>query len=157
MVVQVQQQRYAEVYDFSINLNAEMYRGLLKAGRYTVPGSEAKGWDILKKKVAVPGPLYYWFAAQTEGVPLKPEKYSPGHDDGFILSVADFSKTAELIYAINAGERMQFALKYKGDKLDRVVAFKPDLAADDRQAIKACLLGMSERIEAELQEATPAK
>lgn len=145
-VVQVVMPKESEVYDFSLNLTADSVLGLIKAGKYLVPGNSRNGWDIEKRKLMPSAPVAYWFAQQAADLRLKPFKYAKAEDAGFTLGLAEFSPTAEVISAMLAGEKVQFALRYPGDKVDRVISFSPVLDKADAETFLACSAGIERRM-----------
>lgn len=152
VVVQVVLPHEAEIFDFSLNLTAQgSPLGLLKAGKYTVPGSIATGWNLAKRKPTQFPPSSYWFAEQSADRPLKPFKYAKGEDAGFMLGLAEFEPTAETIFSIVQGERVQFALRYPGDKMDRIISFKAEMDKTDVATFFDCLGGMQRRIKRSLE------
>lgn len=152
VVVQVVLPNEAEIFDFSLNLTIQSTPlGLLKAGKYTAPGRTATGWNMGKRKPTQFPPSSYWFAKQSADLPLKPFKYVEGESPGFMLGLAEFEPTAETIFAIVQGERVQFALRYPGDKLDRIISFKAEMDGTDVATFFDCLGGMQRRIKRSLE------
>ena len=141
-----------EAYDFSINLRAGMFDGLLKAGKSTISKP-----DFLKgkqsQKTVVPGPVNFWIAKETEGKALTPTKIIPADTAGFVLGAGDFVQSWETVLAMLQGDRMQFAVRYKDQGYDTVISFSGALKEEESKPLLACLDGMAERLQREL----PAK
>lgn len=153
VVSQVVMPKEAEVYDFSLNLDGASVMGLLKAGKYMVPGNARQGWNIEKRKTVLPGPKDFWFSERASDIPLKPVKLAKGEDAGFSLGLAEFKPTADVVMAILNGQVVQFALRYPNDKMDRIISFKVDMPKADAETFLDCLSGLQRRIESDLNAA----
>jgi len=146
-IVQVLQPKYIETYDFSLNLDGAIIKGLLKVGQYQVPGNARQGWEFGKRKTVMPAPKGFWFAEATSDLPLKPEKSVKAEDAGFALGIADFGQTSDTVMAIVEGKPVQFSLRYPDDKFDRIISFKVEMKDEDKQTFFNCMAGLQRRIE----------
>jgi hypothetical protein len=133
-----------DAYDFSIMIGTDAY-GTLKAGKYRARLTTSRGKADVAKGAVSPGPLNFWIAKELEGKPLLPIKVMPAETPGFILALGDGPKTLEKIVAISLGERLQFALRYKDQPGDKVVAFRGVLSDEERAPIFACIEGLRVR------------
>ena len=140
-----------EAYDFSINLRADMFGGLLKAGKSTTTRA-----DLIKGKLAsrivMPAPVAFWIAQESDGKALMPSKVIPAETPGYILASGELVQTWQAILAIIHGERMQFAVRYKNQGYDTVVSFAGKLKEEELKPLSACLDGMLERLQSETPE-----
>lgn len=140
-----------EAYDFSINLRADMFGGLLKAGKSTTTKSDfIKG--KLASKVVIPAPVAFWIAKESDGKALMPSKVIPAETPGYILAGGELVQTWQTVLAIIHGERMQFAVRYKNQGYDTVVSFSGKLKEEELKPLTACLEGMLERLKSEAPE-----
>lgn len=153
VIAQVILPKEMETFDFSLNLDSAAFLGLLKAGKYFIPGNARIGWDIEKRVTVAPGPSTFWFAEQSADVPLTPLKVAKSDSAGFALGVAEFDRTASTIIAIINGKVVQFAVRYPSENLDRVISFKSDMAQADKDTFFACWDGMRRRLEREVESA----
>ena len=60
------------------------------------------------------------------------------------------------IYAMVTGERMQFALRYKNERMDKVIAISAKLTESDSQAFTACATGLLKRMRDKTPKSLPA-
>ncbi|WP_170298696.1 hypothetical protein [Massilia eburnea] len=142
-----------EAYDFSINLRADMFDGLIKAGKSTTTLKDFNR-GITSSKAVVPAPVAFWIANELNGKPLMPTSVIPAETPGFILAGGDFVQSWETILAIMKGERMQMALRYKNQGIDTVVSFSGSLKDEEQKPLFACLEGLQERIVNEASQAS---
>ncbi|WP_426176107.1 hypothetical protein [Massilia sp. TWR1-2-2] len=133
-----------DAYDFSIMIGTDAY-GTLKAGKYRAKLTPVGGKADFARDAVSPGPLSFCIAKELEGKPLLPIKVMPAETPGFILALGDGLQTLEKIVAISLGERLQFALRYKNQPGDKIVAFKGFLTNEERAPIFACIEGLMVR------------
>lgn len=103
-------------------------------------------------KVALPAPLEFWIAGEAEGKALRIDKQLQSQTPGFILGGADLIESWKTILAIAHGERMQFALRYKGQGYDNVVSFGASMPDVELQPLMACLTGLEGRLRQDAQK-----
>jgi MSHA biogenesis protein MshL len=136
---------FIDAYDFSMNLSANTMFGTLKAGKTRKTKAE-----MLQGKTSMdpimPAPVKFWIAKESEGQAVMPQKVIPAETKGYILERADMTETMKAIMATIAGERMQFAVRYKSEPVDVVVSFSANLAERERGPMMACLNGLVKRI-----------
>jgi hypothetical protein len=145
-----------EVYDFSVNVYADNLVALMKAGKYLAPSDVKRGYNIEKRKIAMPVPTAFWIASRDQDGIAKMVKISPSEDKGFILGGSDFGQALEVIYATASAKPIQFSLEYPNNKFKRIVAFKAAENAENRAAVFACMDGFKARLQKEV-DANPAK
>lgn len=143
-VVVVNSGSYLEAYDFSIGLMAGAFGGLMKAGKSKTSMKDFQAGRINKAPI-MPPPSTFWIAKDREGSSLIPQKVFPAENKGFILGVADYIKTTEIIHALMSGGRMHFAVRYKSQPVDQVVAFSAKMTSDEVMPLFDCLAGIAQR------------
>lgn len=137
-----------EAYDFSINANANIPYGTLKAGKSRVSSEQIEKGKP-KRKVELPAPVYFWIAQESDPEALKPIKVFPSEDAGYVLEFADLVKTFAAIYSTINGERMQFSVRYKKQRLDSVISFSAQMPMHEQTPLIACMDGLTNRLAAE--------
>lgn len=148
---------FVDAYDFSMNLSANSLIGTLKAGKTRKTKAE-----MLQGKTSMdpvmPAPVKFWIARESQGKALMPQEIIPAETRGYILERADMTETMKAIRATIAGERMQFAVRYKNEPVDVVVSFSTKLTERERGPLMACFDGlvkrMTDRVEAERKPQT---
>jgi hypothetical protein len=151
VIAQIIHAKESEVYDFSVNLDAKSVMGFLKAGRYNVPGDSSHGWDINKRKTVMPAPENFWIAPQAGDIVAKPVQLLKSDDAGFVLEIAEFGPTTEVISAMIDGKPIQFALRYPKEKMDRIVSFKTQIKEEDKATFFDCFNGIERRLKKEIE------
>lgn len=137
-----------DAYDFSINIRADMFAGLIKAGKSTTLLTDFNR-GTSSSKVVLPAPTSVWIVGELDGKPLLPTKIIPAETPGFILAGADLVQTWKVILAMMQGERMQFAVRYKDQDVDTVVSFSGSLKDEELKPLFACLEGLQARMQNE--------
>jgi hypothetical protein len=137
-----------EAYDFSLYLRTEIPAGTIKAGKHQTPSAKfSKGQ--LDQKVVMPRPENFWIAKELEGKALIPFKVFAGDTPGYILGLADIAGTHAAIASMMAGERMQFAVRYKNQPYDTVVSFASELPSAELKPLAACMDGLVARMKSD--------
>jgi hypothetical protein len=140
-----------DAYDFSVMANADMPYGTMKAGKsVTTVEKVAKGDAV--SGVVLPKPEYFWIAQESDGEAVMPIKVIAAENAGFILEITDLVKTFKAIYSMISGDRMQFVVRYKKQKMDTVVSFGAQMSEVERRPLLACMEGISNRLAAEYKE-----
>ncbi len=93
----------------------------------------------------VPPPVKFWIAQESEGKAVNPIKVLPAESKGYILEIADLPDTLRGIFAMANGVRMQFAVRYKNQPVDVVVAFSAQMSEVERAPLMNCLVAVGER------------
>ena len=106
------QQAIIDVYDFSINIHADMFSGLAKAGKMQVLPKDMLAGKTPNKAVQ-PAPVMFWISKESDGSSLRPREIIAAETPGYILASTELVKTYEILLAIINGERMQFSTRYK--------------------------------------------
>jgi hypothetical protein len=139
------EERFVDMYDFSMNVWAAPATALLKAGK-----SRTTKDKLLQGKTngetVMPAPVNFWIALESEGKALMAEKILPAETKGYILASADLIQTLDIIAAAIHGERMQFAIRYKNEPVDVVVSFSANMPDYEIKPLKACFVGLGERM-----------
>lgn len=131
------------VYDFSVNIYPDSLWGMIKAGSHNSNAG---------KLVALqPAPVDFWIVGAEDGVPLRPKKLIPAEAPGFVLGVTELIPALEAMSSMAYGKRMQFAVRYKHEALDRVVSFQASMEKDDLITFEACSKGMQSRLNAVIE------
>lgn len=133
-------------YDFSINLNPDMLSALIKAGSY----------QGAKNAINQPAPVNVWIVEAIEAKRLQPYKIIPAETPGFILGLAEYFPAMTTMRAMAQGRRMQFAIRYKDEPLDKAVSFQQKMELPDAEALLACLEGLQPRLDAAIEAAQKA-
>ncbi|WP_305072817.1 hypothetical protein [Propionivibrio sp.] len=144
-VVIVSRAQYWDAYDFSAMVRLDLPYGMLKAGKSRTPAQEAVKGKFSTKSV-VPPPVNFWFAQENEGKPLTPIKTIPAETKGYILELANIGDTLRGILAMIHGERMQFAIRYKNEPADVVVAFAAQMPDYERAPLMKCIKEVGNRM-----------
>ncbi len=63
-----------------------------------------------------------------------------------VLGVADFIGGVKVLLATVSGKQMQFAVRYKAEKLDQIVSFAKPMEGSDLISLNACMDGLMERM-----------
>jgi len=149
-VVLTHRGKTVDTYDFSLMLFSKMYTGMLKAGKY-----QTSMKDFLAGKTDgpayIPAPNKIWIAKEAEGAPLISKKIIPSETKGFTLASTDFVKTLDVMTAMAAGERMQFAVRYKTEPYDVVLAFSAGLPEQEMTPLLTCTRSLIERMRQEIE------
>lgn len=133
-----------DLYDFSLNIRAEVLYGAMKAGKSRISVQAVQQGKVSTEAV-LPAPVRFWISKEDEGKAIIPLKILPADTKGYILEVADLSETYKGIMAMIIGERMQFAVRYKNQPLDVVVSFSEKLPEIERAPLMRCLDTVVER------------
>jgi hypothetical protein len=146
-IVQVIQPKEIEAFDFSLTVDAVTLRGLLKAGKYSIPWTGKAGWAFEKKRTVLPAPVDFWIADQAADLPAKKIQSMKSDNEGFLLELAEFLPTQNALAAIAEGRRVQFAVRYPSERFDRVISFKVAMKEEDINAMTDCYNGMQRRMQ----------
>ncbi len=139
-------------YDFSIVAYAQMFSGLIKAGKYINASLQPNSRTAVK--AMLPGPVNFWFAAADQGIPLAPTKILPAESAGFILGGVEIVPAVTAILDMVNGKQVQFALRYRDQRVDQVISFASKPSQTDFDAILACFTGLQTRMKVEDAAAT---
>jgi hypothetical protein len=138
----------ADLYDFSLMVRANMFAGMLKAGKlHATKSTLLKG--ALPSEAVVPGPVKFWIAKENEGQAASASNTAPSESKGYILGTADWSLTLDAILAMIHGERMQFATRYKKQPLDLVISFSENMPEHERNPLMTCITSVMDRLKAQ--------
>jgi hypothetical protein len=137
-----------EAHDFSVTVRAEMFLGLLKAGKSRFSKAEMAAGKMANKTV-LPAPTKFWIALESEAKAVTPLKIVPAETPGFVLEVADIVPTYQVIFGMIHGERVQFATRYKNEKLDRVLTFSAKVPEHELKPLMTCLQAFIDRMREE--------
>lgn len=137
-------------YDFSINVYNGAMEGMMKAGKTTVSTAEILKGHAVPQAVK-PGPVNFWIAQEAQSKPLSPLKIRKAENPAYILATGDLKLSLQAIMAIAKGEKMQFAVRYKTQRLDTVVAFAGALKDEEMKPLMACFDGLIARMEETLE------
>lgn len=136
--------KVVDVYDFSIGMMAGAFGGVMKAGKSRTALKDIQAGKN-NSKVVTPPPTKFWIAKESDGAALMPKQVLPAENEGFILEVADFVKTHDIIEALMLGERMHFAVRYKDQSVDNVIAFSAKMTDEEVQPLFNCISGVAQR------------
>lgn len=142
---------YVDAYDFSLMVRADMPYGMLKAGKGRTKRKDAEKGNFSNGAV-VPAPKMFWIAREDEGKAVTPLKTMLADTKGYILEIADMAGTLQAIYSIVHGERMQFAIRYGSEPVDKVVSFAVKMPDSERAPLIKCIDGIIERLAAQVKE-----
>ena len=123
-------------YDFSLSIRVDFLAGLLKAGSFLTP---IKSMNINSTKTAIPAPVKFWIAKEKVGKPITLSNIMPADNAGFIIGSADLVDTLEGITALIYGERMQFAIRYKAETIERVISFSAEMPKIELEPLTICI------------------
>lgn len=142
------QPKVVDAYDFSLYLRREIPAGTVKAGKHQTPFAKfSKGQT--DQKVVLPGPEKFWIVKELDAKALIPFKSFAGDSPGYILGLADLTRTHAAIASMMAGERMQFAVRYKNQPYDTVVSFAAQLSSTELTPLAACVDGLVARMQSD--------
>jgi len=142
----VNQGKQVDVYDFSLNVRADVFYGALEAGKSkTTIHAIQRG--TIESDVVLPGPTNFWIAREGQGKAITSLKTFPAETKGFIMEAADLADTFEGIVAMMSGERMQFAVRYKNQPVDAVVSFSARMTDVEQAPLANCLAKVVERMQ----------
>jgi len=139
-----------DAYDFSINVYAKPFMGAIKAGKLHVTKEEMKKPSYSGTTV-LPAPIKFWIAKESDEKQLAPEKYIPADSPGYVMAGANGFMSFSTLINIISGERMQVAVRYKSEPLDRVLSFAATPSKDEVAALMACVSGVYKRLKAEVK------
>ncbi len=142
---------WVEAHDFSVLVDGQALIGLFKAGKKKTSLANALKGNYTNDTV-MPAPIKFWVAKETDGKALIPDKVMKSDTPGYIMGPLDFSKSFDVIMGMMAGERMQFAIRYKDEPLDTVISFAAALPESEAAALDACLAGLVGRLQQELDK-----
>lgn len=141
---------FVDAYDFSLVIDAEMFRGILKSGKLRMSTADlAKGKQFTA--AVVPAPVNFWISKETDGIAISPKKIVPALTTGYIMGSADFAQTSQGIMDITEGLNMQFVTRYKNEPLDRVIAFSAVMPEHEMKPLSACIHGLLNRMKETLK------
>ena len=144
-VVVAKDNKFLDAYDFSLMVRSDVFGGTLKAGKVrTTAPALLKGKNSYE--LVVPAPINFWMAKESEGKALRPTRIIPAENKGYILGIADAADTFEIIMAMIHGDRLQFAIRYKKEPVDVVVAFSAAMPESERKPLMTCINGVIERL-----------
>lgn len=145
-----------EVNDFSINVDAQLFSGIIKSGKTLTPLSDISKNNYSLKTV-MPQPIKFWIAKDSEGVPTQAANIRKSDTPGYMMGSSDLVKSFEIIYAIIHGEQMQFANRYGSESLDTVISFSAKLSEQELTSINACLGSLIDRMKKEIEKTEKPK
>lgn len=143
------QSSIVDVYDFSLNIQSNLFSGLMKAGKMQVSMKDMLA-NKMPTKAILPAPVTFWISKESDGVALRPQKVIAAETPGYILAGADLAKTYEILLAIVTGERIQFATRYQNQGLDTVVSFGAAMPEAELGPLMACVTGVTARFKQQL-------
>ena len=144
-VVVVSRVKYLDAYDFSAMVSADIPYGTLKAGKTRTLSKDANNGYFSYQPVTPP-PVKFWFVQENEGRPVSPIKVFPSESKGYILETADLEDTFRGILSMIDGDRMQFAVRYKNEPIETVIAFSAKMPDHERIPLLKCFKGVAERM-----------
>lgn len=144
----------SKVYDFSVNIFADSFSGMIKAGAYSQSEFTKKSGAI---KAISPNPATFWVATADQSVPLTAPKFVAANDAGFIMGSTEIVLALSAILSISKGENMQFAVKYKSERIEDVITFAEKLPADELDSLQACIAGVHRRMTEINEKLSPGK
>jgi hypothetical protein len=104
--------------------------------------------EVLSKSTRTPvrpGPTAFWIASPERGTRVALDKLMPDNP-GFIAGPTELLPSLETVVNIATGKQIQFALRYKNEKADRIVSFAKTMSDADLRALLACTEGIDERM-----------
>lgn len=141
-----------DVYDFSLNIYADSFHGLIKAGKM-----QTSTKDMLANKAApkalTPAPITFWISRESDGKALRPQKVIAAETPGYILAGAEIAQSYDMLLAVITGERMQFAMRYKNQNRDTVVSFGTAMPEVEFKPLMACLEGVTDQLRQQAETA----
>lgn len=150
-----------DVYDFSIQYGARQLEGTMKIGKQRADARDLKtavGNLADSMKTVRPGPVSAWIARETEGKPLKLNILFESEDTpGYVVGYVDGSKGFETMIALASGERLHVVARYKGEKLEQVIAFASPLSERDQKLFLACTTSLVERLQSAIEDSAKQK
>lgn len=139
-----------EAYDFSMTVRSRIFAGLLKAGKTRISRADMVA-RTQNRKVVTPSPVKFWIATESDEKTVAPQKILQSEDAGFILETADLMLTYQTIMNIAHGQRMQFAVRYKDQKYDRVISFAERMPDEELSALLTCMKSIANRMSDEAE------
>ena len=142
------QGKRAEAYDFAIMFNATTRYAMIKGGKTSA------SYDPVTKKfgnlnVTVPAPSNFWLADELDGKPAIMEKLSASPTKGFVIGFGESAPSVKAVRAMMDGRRVQFVMRYKSEKIDKVISFAAKLPPEELALLEKCFADLSERMSAE--------
>lgn len=144
------QGKHVDIYDFSINIHANMYVALIKAGKMQTSTKEMLAGRVPSDAIQ-PAPTNFWITKEVESEALRLQKIIPGDTPGYILAGAELVKAYDILLGMANGERMQFATRYRNQRLDTVISFGTALLEAEVKPLMTCLTGLTERLKNEYE------
>lgn len=141
----------SDFYEFSVNVYVDDLLALIKAGKYSVPYGSKTSLNFKNRVTTLPNPVSFWVAARGQSGRASANKIIKSDTNGFILGSADFRESAEVMYSIASSMPMQFALKYPNQEVEKIVSFKSEKNNEDRDEFMACMKGLRERLQRQLE------
>ena len=126
------------LYDFSLHIRVDALFGMLKAGSHLTP-IKSINKDSSSLTTAIPAPVKFWIAKEKVGKPITLSNIMPADNAGFIIGSADLVDTLEGITALIYGERMQFAIRYKAETIERVISFSAEMPKIELEPLTICI------------------
>lgn len=142
-IVTVAVGKQADVYDFSVNAYAKSFVGLIKAGKYRASYPLKLGQSL--PSVFFPAPVNFWIAAIDQGAPTSPSKFTAAESKGFILGAVPIEMAFKNILDMAYGRKVQFAIRYPDEKVDKAITFRKNMDDDEREALQLCMDGLIAR------------
>lgn len=137
-----------DVYDFSVMLDSQLSFATMKAGK-SVARLDAKAQKMTDPVIILPIPSSFWIADELEGKSAAIDKTYPSEDKGYILGLAEIVPAFKAMRAMMDGRRVQFVMRYKSEKLDRVISFSAKLSPEELAPLEKCFADLIERMSAE--------
>lgn len=142
------QRKDAETYDFSVMLDAAGPYAILKGGKNSARFDPVRQ-KLSDPKITLPAPSSFWIADALDGKSATIEKTFPGESKGYILGLAETGPAFKAIRAMMEGRRAQFVMRYKSEKIDKVISFAAKLSPEEIAPLERCFEDLIERMKNE--------
>jgi hypothetical protein len=149
-MVMAEHSGFIHTYDFSINIQHNLYFGFLKSGKSRTTKKES----LAKKSIGtthLPAPTGFWISKEKEGKPLVMQKLIAAETKGFVLGYGDFEQSLDMIYNLIGGEKLHFVMRYPTEKTDAVISFNAVLTEPQSESLLSCIQGLLERMLSETE------
>lgn len=141
-----------DIYDFSVMLDSKIDFATMKAGK-SGARFDTNTKTMTDPVMTLPIPSSFWIADELEGKSAVIEKTFPSEDKGFILGLAETVPAFKAMRAMMDGRRVQFVMRYKSEKLDRVISFAAKLPPEELAPLEKCFADLIERMKIEAKAA----
>ena len=150
-MVMAEHSGYIHTYDFSINIQHNLYFGFLKSGKSRTTKKES----LVKKSIGTtyfPAPISFWISKEKESKPLVMQKLVAAETKGFVLGHGDFEQSLDMIHNLIGGEKLHFVMRYPDEKTDAVISFDAVLTEPQSESLLSCIQGLLERMLSETEK-----